>query len=176
MSYTPGKYLDRASGKFVQKSAIEQSAGAGDAGKLVKLDAQGLLDETFFPDGIGIDAVTITAVGNLSQWDLVNIYLVAAATPPDVLSGRKADAGTNKYVAHAYCPAAIDDGNTGTVYLDGSITDSGLTPGAAYYLSDTPGEYTATPVTGAGKICQKIGFAKSETLLYFEPQEEVELV
>ena len=169
MSYTYGKYLDRSGGKFVQKEAINTSAGAGDAGKLIKTNSQGDVDETFLPDGIGIDSVTVTAAGGLAEGDIVNIY-----NDEGTIKARKADAGTNKYIAHGYCPEAILDAAEGTVYLTGSIITTGLTVGN-YYLSDTPGSKSTAPPTGTGKIDQVIGWAVSTTKLRFEPQEEIEL-
>lgn len=165
------KVIVLASGKYKEYVALDSSAGAGSAGNLVALDAGGKINTNMMPAGIGPESVEITAAEALAQWDIVNIYLDVAT-----LKARKADAGVNKYVAHAYCPAAIDNAATGNVYTDGLMTLSGMTPGADQYLSATPGERTETPVTGAGKINQKVGWAMSATIMCFSPEREVELL
>lgn len=65
-------------------------------------------------------------------------------------------------------------GTTATIVYEGEVTGFvGLTIGAAYYLS-TSGNITSTaldPVAnaGTGKVLQKIGVAKSSTVLLFAP-------
>lgn len=43
------KFLSQQSGSVTEKSAADVSAGAGDAGRLVALDDDGLIDETMLP-------------------------------------------------------------------------------------------------------------------------------
>jgi hypothetical protein len=65
-------------------------------------------------------------------------------------------------------------GTTATLVYQGEVTGFvGLTVGAPYYL-DTAGNITATALdpiaqAGTGKVFQKIGFAKSTTVLIFDP-------
>ena len=50
---------------------------------------------------------------------------------------------------------------------------SGLTPGAAYFLSTTAGAITETPPSTAGNVVQCVGKALSATELYFFPQPPI---
>lgn len=166
------KYLALVAGKKKEIEATVTSGGVANAGDIPALDSGGHLSATVMPSGIGPEAVTITAAEAISQWDLINIYLDGAT-----LKGRKADGGTNKYVAHAYAPAAIDSAAEGTVYSDGWITGVGLTPGADYYLDNVAGAYclAAAIPASTGEIVQKIGYAVSATQLVFAPEAEIEL-
>lgn len=42
---------------------------------------------------------------------------------------------------------------------------TGLTPGATYYLSDTPGQITDTAPSAQGSIVQEVGWARNTTTL-----------
>jgi len=164
------KILQLVSGKIKEYTSLDSSAGAGSAGNLVALDAAGKINSNMMPSGIGAEQVAVTAAAALSQWNLVNIYLDEAT-----VKARKADGGTNKYAAHAFCPEAIESAAEGNVQMDGIVTGSSLTVGGDVYLSDTPGAVTQTPLTGTGKIHQKVGYAISETQWVFEPDAEIEL-
>ena len=157
-------YLKLTAGRPTLTAAAATSAGVGDAGKMVKLDAVGKLDQTMMPTGIGPDAKTMTASESIAARDLVNV----AATGQI----RKADA-SNDRPAHGFVLSAISAAASGTVFFEGIITGlSGLTIGARYFLSDSvAGGLTATAVAaGAGKISQEVGVAISATELSFEPQ------
>jgi len=55
---------------------------------------------------------------------------------------------------------------TAFVLSSGEIaTFSGLTPGATYYLSETPGQITDVAPTVQGSIVQEVGWARSSTTL-----------
>jgi len=61
-------------------------------------------------------------------------------------------------------------GNTGKKFLlKGNYTTSGLTKGAVYYISNTTGGWTSTRTTTANDWVRVIGYAKSATILYFDP-------
>ena len=166
------KFISLIAGKLKEVLSIATSAGAGDADKIICTNASGDLDVTFLPPGIGPEQVTVTAGENVSQYDLANIY-----DDGGTLKGRKADGGTNKYVCHGFFTAAGTTGNTVVVQTNGWITGAGLTIGADYFLSATPGAYclAASVPSGAGKIVQKIGYAVSTTEMEFEPEQEIEL-
>lgn len=149
------------------KTALATSAGAGDAGKLVKTDASGRIDMSMMPIGIGPDAKTMVASEAIAARDLVNV-----ASSGQI---RKADA-SNDRPANGFVLSAIASTASGLVYFEGIITGlSGLTVGSRYFLSDSiSGSITATAVTaGAGKISQEVGVAISATELSFEPQSAV---
>lgn len=157
-------YVKLENGRPVLKSAASASAGAGDAGKIVKLDSSGRIDSTMMPAGIGADSKLFTASENIAARALVHV----------LASGEIANAdASNDRHAIGFAPAAIAAAAQGAVHFEGSITGlSSLTVGARYYLSDTtPGGISATaPAAGAGKCLQEIGTAISATEISFEPQ------
>lgn len=159
-----------AGSPFVEERTVDSSAGAGDEGKLVSLDAGGKLDLSFMPSGIGADTRTVTAGETLSAGNL--IYLTST---PEAF---KADANSDAKAAIGFVLAGITAAATGTAYFGSGIVSglSGLTPGAFYYLSTTPGGITTTKPTGDADIVQQIGHALSTTELYFEPQSAILLV
>lgn len=160
--------IDSSTGRRKQKRAVQTSAGAGDATKLVALNSAGKIDNTMMPDGVGADAVNRTASEAISARAIVNI-----ASDGTV---RNADASTEGFEAMAFAPGAISNGASGEIRFDGTITGlSGLTPGAFYFLSETAGGITLTAVSGANKVSQIVGQAISTTELTFQPGEPVTL-
>lgn len=155
---------------FAEESAITTSSGAGDASKIVGTDSNGKIDSTFMPTGFGSDTSTITAGEALSAGNL--IYLNSAG------NALKADASAQAKEAIGFVLSAISNGASGTVYFgSGFITGlTSLTPGTRYFLDTTAGGITSTPPTGSGKIVQQVGFARTSTVLYFEPQPAILLV
>ena len=144
-------------------SAIQSSAGAGDANKVIATGSDGKLDTTLLPTGVGPDTVTIEASENLAAGDFVNIHDATGAKV------RKADA-SNTRPANGFVVASVTSGQNATVYLSGRNTElTGLTPGTRYYLSDTTaGAATATAPTDSGDLVQYLGTADSTTSLVFE--------
>ena len=136
------------------------SAGAGDSGKLPALDGSGKLDNSFMPTGIGADTASITASEALSAGDLVNIWNNAS-----VANVRKADATTSGKEAMGFVLTSVSSGASATVYFEGSNTGkTGMTPGKQY-LSTTAGGCTTTAPSGSGNIVQVVGFATSATVI-----------
>jgi hypothetical protein len=163
------RYLQLAATGFAEEvAATVASAGAGDDGKIVALDASGKLDSTVMPAGVGSDSKTMTAGENLSAGNLV--YISSA-------DGKvyKADATNSAKFAVGFVLAAITANATGTVYFEGSITGlSSLTAGTTYFLSaSTAGAVSATVPTTAGHIVQYIGVATSTTEVTFEPNDPI---
>lgn len=158
----PDKYIEVASGRLSQKSAIASSAGAGDAGKIVATAGDGKLDPTLMPTGFGEDAATFNAAETLSAGDLVYINGTGEAA--------LADASTSGKEAQGYVEAAVTAGQSATVYFEGTIDGlTGLTAGARQYLSTTPGAVTATAPSASGNVVQYVGRATSTTAIAFEP-------
>lgn len=156
------KYLKNNGGVPQEQAATQVSTGATNAGDVVALDDAGLLDLSLFPPSIGPETVVVPASENLSAGNLVNLYNASGTT-----KARKADASTTK-PAHGFVLAAVTSGNNATVILIPAVNSalSALTAGSEYYLSDsTPGGVTNTEPSGAGKISQKLGIAKSTTEL-----------
>lgn len=159
------KYLELASGRIKQKAATVTSAGAGNDGDLVALDATGKLDTTVMPVGFGSDTSSITASETLAAGDFVNVW--DDASTPKI---RKADATTEGKEADGFVLAAVTSGNPGTVYFEGTNNQlTSLTIGARYYLNTTAGGVTTTPPSTTANIVQYVGRAISATEISFEP-------
>ena len=164
------KYIYNNSGTLTEKAAIISSAGAGDSGKIIALDAAGRIDNSMMPVGIGTDTGAVTASENLSAGDFVNIWNSTGAKV------RKADATTAGKRAHGFVLASVTSGNTATVYFEGTNTAvTGQTPGEVF-LSTTAGLSTATAPSSPGNVVQRIGFAISATAINFQAGEAITLV
>lgn len=160
------KYLAVSGNDTVEVEATVTSAGAGDAGEIVALDAGGKIDSTLLPTGVGADSLTVTASEALSAGDFINLH-VSSGTKM-----RKADSSNGRR-AHGFVKAAVLSSATGTAYFDGSNDQvSGLTVGTVYFLSTTGG-VTATAPTTATHIMQEVGVATSATSISFEPSKPI---
>lgn len=154
------KYISNNSGTLTEVAAVQASAGAGDAGKIVALDSTGHLDSTIMPTGIGADTATFTASEALAAGDLVNIWNSTGA------KARKADGSTSGKEAMGFVLAAVSNGGTATVYFEGTNTQvTGLTPGPLFLSATTPGACTSTAPTGSGQVVQRVGFAIGATAM-----------
>jgi len=145
-------------------TAIQTSAGVGDAGKIPALNSAGQLDITMFPSGLA-NTIIAPASEDLAAGDAVNLWDNAGT-----ISLRKADATSASKRAHGFTLAAFLSGATATAYKDGAITGlSGLTKGAEYYLSTTPGGLavaaTIAGYTTSGNLIQHLGVAESASKL-----------
>jgi hypothetical protein len=159
----PGEtYLRQSSGGIAEARALQSSAGAGDAGRVVGLDNTGRIDSSMMPVGIGAETKIIQASENLAAGDYVNVHNSSGARV------RKADAAAAGKPAHGFVLSAVTSGNNATVYTDGINTQvSGMTPGEVY-LSTTAGLGTGTAPSAAGNVVQRIGTAVSATEVVFE--------
>lgn len=158
------KYLYlNTNGAPAEKAAVQTSAGAGDAGKIVALDANGKLAANMMPTGFGGDINSIQASENLAANDLVNIHNVSGSARV-----RKADASAEGKEANGFVLAAVTSGANADVYFEGTNAGlSGLTPGPLF-LGTTPGQVTSTAATGTGQVVQRVGVAIGATALNFE--------
>ena len=87
------------SGAQQEIQAKDTSAGAADAGKIVALNASGVLDSTLFPAGIGQASQTFTASEALSAGAIVNIFTSGA---------RNANATDGSKPAIGFVNASVD--------------------------------------------------------------------
>ncbi len=152
--------------------AIQTSAGASDADKMIATNAQGKLDESFLPAGLGASTIVVPASEALSANNFVDIY-----NDSGVAKARKADAATLK-AADGFVLAGVANGANATVYPLGELNSqmTGLTPGTDYFLSvTTPGGVQDTAPSGAGQLYQRLGVAASATELQTSPDIVVEL-
>lgn len=162
------KPIQIVSGNLTEIEATVISAGAGNAGDVVALDAAGKLDNSVLPTGIGADTALVEASEDLAAGDFVNIHDVTGAW-----RARKADASAIGTRAHGFVLAAVTTGNDATVYFEGTNNQlSSLTPGD-YFLSETAGAITQTAPTTSAAIVQRVGVSLSATTLNAEIGEPV---
>jgi hypothetical protein len=139
------------------------SAGAGDSGKLPALDTSGKLDNSFMPVGVGADTGSVATSESLAAGDLVNIWNNAGTA-----SVRKADATTVGKEAHGFVLSAFTHPTTAVVYFEGTNTaKTGMTPGKQF-LATTAGGVIPTAPSGSGNVIQVVGFAISATAMNFQ--------
>lgn len=154
------KLLQLKNNMPTEVEATVVSTGAADAGKAVATGADGRLDASVMPAGIGADTKVYPASELIAPGDFVNIHDNAGTA-----SVRKADASAAAAgkMAHGFVPAGAALGADATVYFEGPNSAlSGLTPGATYVLSHTtPGGVVvrASGTTTAGHILQVLGVA-----------------
>lgn len=160
------KFLRLVNGDRVEIPGVQTSAGVTNAGDIPALDDTGRLSTTMLPVGVAPDLKPAIAFEALAAGDFVNLF-----TNAGVLNARKADATNPAKFANGFVLAAVLVGATGSVYGLSSINNAvaGLTPGAAYWLSNaTPGGIvTPAPTYLAGQICQKIGTATAANEIWF---------
>lgn len=167
------KFFYNNAGTLKEKAAIQTSAGAGDAGKIIALDSSGAIDISMMPAGISAEVVVAASSENLSTGNFVNLYDNAGT-----INVRKADATTNAKPAHGFVLASTTSPASATVYLISAKNTgvTGLTVGLDYYLSTTPGGVVSTAPSASGNIVQKLGRAISATSLPFISDTYFELV
>lgn len=159
--------LDDTGKNKVEKTAIDQSAGAGDAGKIIATDDEGKIDPSFLPES---EFLIREASEDLDQWDFVNIW-----DDTGTAKARKADASSFGTRAMGFIRNNFLDTENAEVFGEGIMPGFvGLTIGAPVFLSaTTPGAVTQTPPTGTGEIWQKVGEAVSATEVRVELGEAI---
>lgn len=163
------KFLRLIAGVITEIAGTITSAGAGNDGDFVVLDATGRLDTSVMPVGIAADTVAITTSEALAAGDFVNIWTSSGAKV------RKADATVAGKEAHGFVLASSSSGGTATVYFEGSNTQvSGQTAGVVY-LTTTAGTASSTPPSGSGNVVQVVGFATSATNINFQSRMPITL-
>ena len=152
------KALQLVNGKITQVEATVISAGAGDAGEYVALDAAGKLDVSVLPTGVGPDVKIILASEAIGAGKYVNIY-----DNLGVANIRLAD-NSNSRPAFGFVKDAVASAANGTVYFEGANDDlTGLTPGARQYLATAGGVTSTAPAFPAATLHQLVGSAVSAT-------------
>jgi hypothetical protein len=165
-----GKYLTVNAGVIEESTGVNTSAGAGDAGKIAKLDASGRWDPSMMPVGVAADTASITTSEALSAGDWVNVWNSTG------VKVRKADATTAGKEADGFVLSAFGSGATALVYFEGTNTAvSSRTVGAKQWLGTTAGAGVETALTGSGNVVQQLGKAISATSVSFEPQQPITL-
>lgn len=140
------------------------STGVSEAGKILALDSAGKIDLSALPTGVGPDTKVAPASENLVAGNFVNFW-----NDSGTIKVRKADGGSNKYLADGFVLANVTAPNNATVYVLGiNNAVTGKTLGAMQFLSGTPGDSTETVPTS--NVCQRLGKALSATEIDFKPE------
>lgn len=136
------------------------------ASRIPLVIANGQMEQLQSGDTLSVGVGNVNTGYSLTNGDVGSttvgevVYISAA----DTASAAKADAsGTTK--AFAFANAVIGASSTGAYLTGGTITGlTGLTAGAAYYLSDaTAGAMTSTAPTTVGHYVVRLGVAVSTT-------------
>lgn len=163
------KYIALLTGRLREIAATIVSAGVANEGDLVALDATGKLDPSVMPVGIGADTTVLPASEALAEGDFVNYWNDAGT-----MKMRKADSSVEGKEADGFVLDNYAEAANALAYNEGSNTKrTGLTPGARYYLSTTPGGATTTAPTATGNVVQYLGRAISTTTIVFEGDEGI---
>lgn len=110
------KYQALVNGKAKLIEATVASTGVAQAGDILALGADGKLDATVLPIGVGPDVQTMEASEALTPGDYVNIFDDAGTK-----KARLAD-NSNGRDAHGWVKAAFAPTETATVYFEGPNT------------------------------------------------------
>jgi len=148
------------------------SAGAGDSGKVPRLNGSGVLDTSFIDPLSPVNLVQIpTTVGeDINGTTTPQLVFISDGTNSKT-AGRsyKADADDTTNMAMAavgFITSNTTTGNT-TVIKQGYVTGfTGLTAGALYYSSTTAGSITAT---ASNQLQIPVAIALSTTTIYTLP-------
>lgn len=156
------KYLKYGAGGDPQaQEATVVSAGAGNAGDILALDASGKIDMTVLPTGVGAEVATLVATEALQAGDYVNIW-DDAGTP----KVRLAD-NSNGRRAHGFVKAAVSISSNATVYFEGDNDSlSSLTAGLDVFLGTAGNVIQSAPAeSSVGTIVQRLGVARAATIV-----------
>ena len=114
--------------------------------------------------GVDIDAGQLVRINSSGQLELADASAVSTATVAGMAIETKSAAAPCKYVRNM-----VEDFYYAGSFVDGS--PSNLTPGATYYLSTTPGNWTTTPdTTTAGAVVRSCGVAVDTDKMSIEIQ------
>lgn len=186
--------IDQTDGDYYEHEALEESAGAADAGEVPALNEDGILDDSIMnaatsgpdvvlktgptgrigmevlPVGIGLDTGVLEVSEALTSGDVINIFVDGST-----FKIRRASASNNR-PADGYVEENYAQGEQGRFYREGSNAQvTGLTS-PKVFLSATPGKATSTPPTGSGVIQQPIGEASSATAFFFRRGKPTHLI
>ena len=168
------QFLTLVNGAIQRVNAIISSAGVGDANKIVATGADGRLDATLMPVGIGTDSLTVQASENLAAGDFVNIHDVTGSARV-----RKASGADSTKPAVGFVLNGVTSGANATVFFEGTNTAlTGLTIGTEYILSPTVpgGVVAANTALTAGQSYQRLGVATGTTAMTTEIDQPIAIV
>ena len=155
-------FLRAVAGVFTEIKGVVVSAGAGNDGDLVALDATGRLDNSVMPTGIGADTKVVVTSEALAAGDWVNLWNSTG------LKARKADATVAGKEVWGFVLASVTSGGNAAVYFEGTNNQVSSQTVGPVFLQTTAGTGGATVPSAAGNIVQMIGIALSATEVNFE--------
>lgn len=135
----------------------------GTAGQVLTTDGLGGVTFQDVPTSSATKICTMyTASGAIADRDAVYINGDSTVAVAD------ASAAVSSQVI-GFADGAIADTATGDICHDGVLDGfTGLTPGARYFLSETPGQITTVPPTTDEASVVQVGYAKSATELHVD--------
>lgn len=165
------KFISYLAGELTEVNGTSVSAGVTDANEIVQLGADGRLDVSLLPTGVGADTAIVQASEAIGAGDPVNVFDSSGD-----FRVRRADAATAGREANGFVLAAVASGANATIYFEGRVTGlAGQTPGKKWLAAG--GGYTSTaPVNPASAFAQSLGVAVSATEINFERGNIVILV
>ena len=165
----PQRLVTQGTARFAEYVPVT-TGGAANAFNVPALNANGQLDVTMMPSGIGPDTQVLPATEAISAGALVNIW-----TSSGTISVRNADGSTTGKQADGFVLAAVASGSNATVYLSGLNTSAtGTTTAGLVFLSDTNiGQIAAAGATTPGHTYQQVGILTASGTLQFDPQVPV---
>jgi hypothetical protein len=142
--------------------------GSAQAYQIPALGSTGQLDPTMMPTGVGADTASLPATEALAAGAMVSVWSNSGVT-----SVRNADSSAPGKTCEGFVLAAVASGAQALVYFTGlNTSQTGLTPGALYYLGSV-GAIVSTPPSTTGTVTQQVGIAISATELQFNPQAQI---
>lgn len=147
--------------------ATVTSTGAAEAGDIIALDSNGLIDPTLLPT---TGTLVFPASENLAANDLVNKH-----DDTGTASVRKAD-HTSRQVAHGFVKSAVTSPANATVFTEGLVggqTFLAADVGKPVFLGTNGGITLDCTAPGSGQSLQQVGCVVSTTQFNFEPGEEI---
>lgn len=159
-----GEALAGQGAGFVLQPATSTVLGGVKQGPGISIDANGVISVI-----VGSPTAQLVADEALPARSLVYIKPNGRLALADAVGEGKEPVG--------YVNAIVASGGAGTVSFSGSIINgfSGLTPGAPYFLSLTPGGITSTAPSTVGNLLMQVGIAIGTTSLLFAPQLPITL-
>jgi hypothetical protein len=153
-------------------SAVKVEMGGTTSKAIVHLNAtpDDMADDNYN----GIDIQGKNCGENLTQWDTVTMKADA-----DIWHQANATAGGGDYPTQGIAVSACTDGNPATILVKGIARNegwTGLTVGAPVYLGETAGAITQTAPSTSNDCVQIIGWAISDSEIYFDFSRPYQLV
>jgi len=154
------KYICLVNGKLQETAPTVSSTGTAQAGAIPSLGADGRLDPSVLPPGIGDDVTSIQASEDIAGGSYVNIFDNAGVTEV-----RLADS-TNGRDAHGFVIDSVTTGTPANVFFEGENSGlTGLTAGTRYFLTAMGAVTDVPPTAPTDTISQYLGIAISDTAI-----------